>query len=120
MARRQPDHKAGASNGRLAVGVGGPGAIFRPDAAAMGFDDLFRDRQPQPGILSETLVRPVGVKALEDSLQRILANSRPIVIDDDVDLRSQAPADDRTLPPAVENDWALTSRLEITWPSREL
>ena len=25
----------------------------------------------------------------------------------------------RTLPPGSENDWALTSRLEITWPSRE-
>ena len=26
------------------VGIGGAGAIFRPDAAAMGFDDLFGDR----------------------------------------------------------------------------
>jgi len=39
----------------------------------VGLYDLFRDRQPQPGILAKTLMRPVGVKPLEDSLQRILA-----------------------------------------------
>ena len=78
----------------LALGVDGTGAILRPDAPAMGFDDLFRDRQPQSGILPKALMRPVGVEALEDALQRILANARPVVIDHDFDFRAHAAADD--------------------------
>src|SRR5258707_15716647 len=39
----------------------------------------------------------VGVEALEESLQRILANPRPIVIDDDLDFRFHAAAYDAYL-----------------------
>src|SRR5665647_3427491 len=78
--RGQPEHEAGAGNGRLAIGIERTWAVLRPDAPAMRLDDLFRDRQTQSGILPKALMRPVGVEALEDSLQRILANSRPVVI----------------------------------------
>ncbi len=39
-------------------------------------------------------MRPVGVEALEDPLQRVVANTRPVVIDHDLDFRSQSAADD--------------------------
>src|SRR3981081_2007106 len=80
--RGQPDHKVRPCNRRFAIGACGTGAILRPDAPAMGLDDLFRDRQPQSGILPKALVRAIGVEALEDPLQRILANSGSVVIDD--------------------------------------
>src|ERR1700755_3605328 len=67
--RGQADHEARARLGGLALGGDRAGAVFRPDAAAMGLDDLLRDREPEPGILSKTLMRPVGVKTLEDALQ---------------------------------------------------
>src|SRR3954451_17247225 len=83
--RGQPHHEARAGHAGLAVGVDGTGAILGPDAAAMGFDDLFRNRQAQSGVLTKTLMRAVGVKALEDFLQRVLANAGAVVIDDDLD-----------------------------------
>ena len=63
----------------------------------MGLDDLLGDRQAKAGILAKALVRPVGVEALENPLQRILANARPVVIDDDFDFRLDAAADDAHL-----------------------
>src|SRR3977135_1011273 len=90
---RQPHHEAHASNPRFAVGAERPRAVLRPDAPAMRLDDLFRDRQPQPGILPKPLMRPVGVKTLEDSFQRILADPRPIVVDDDFNFRLRPAAD---------------------------
>src|SRR5260370_6728532 len=92
--RGQPDHKARPRNRGRAIGAGAACAILRPDASAMRLDDLFRDRQPQSGVLPEPLMRPVGVEAFEDPLQRILANPRPIVVDDDLDFRSHAAAYD--------------------------
>src|SRR5216684_1739631 len=91
--RGQPDHKARPRNRGRAIGAGAACAILRPDASAMRLDDLFRDRQPQSGVLPEPLMRTVGVEAFEDSLQRILANPRPIVVDDDLDFRFHAAAD---------------------------
>ena len=38
----------------------------------MGLDDLFGDRQAKTGILAEALMRPVGVKALEDPSNKSL------------------------------------------------
>jgi hypothetical protein len=67
----------------------------------MRFDDLLGDRQAETRVLAKALMRPVGVEALEDALQR---------------MRRQVT---RTLPPGVEKDCALDSKLEITWPSRE-
>src|ERR1700730_7504074 len=95
--RGQPDHKARARNRRFAIGAGRACEILRPDAPAMRLYDLFRDRQPEPVILAKALMRPVSVKPLEDSLQRILANPRPIVIDRDLDFRSGAAAHDAHL-----------------------
>ena len=105
----------------FAVGVGRTGAVLRPDPPAMGLDDLLGDRQPEPGILPKALMRPVGVEALEDPLQRIRRGSpgrrrRP---------RSRFPIarGGRRCAPCrrrSENDWALSSRLEITCPSREI
>jgi len=86
----------------------------------MGLDDLLRDRQPQPGILAETLMRPVGVKALEDPLQRILANSRPTFIMRIFNFRSPRRQTMRTLPAGPrKRDWRYQAGWRITWPSRE-
>src|SRR3954447_17033364 len=79
----QPHHKARAGHGGLAVGADRTGAILGPDAAAMGFDDLLRDRQAQAGVLPKTLMRAVGVKALENFLQRVLADTGAVIIDND-------------------------------------
>src|SRR5260370_8545725 len=95
--RGQPDHKARPRNRGLAIEADAACAILRPDASAMRLDDLFRDRQLQSGVLPKPLMRPVGVKAFEDPLQRILANPRPIVVDDDLDFRSHAAAHDAYL-----------------------
>jgi len=42
-------------------------------------------------------VRAVGIKPLENSLQGIVADARPVVIDHDLDFRSLAAADDANL-----------------------
>ena len=60
----------------------------------MGCDDLLGDRQPQPGILSEALMRPVSVETLEDLVQCLRAHARPVVVDDDLDLVLQAAGGD--------------------------
>src|SRR5258708_14500347 len=101
--RGQPDHKARPRNGGLAIGAGAACAILRPDASAMRLDDLFRDRQPQSGVLSKPLMRPVGVKAFKDPVQRILSNPRPIVVDSDLDFRSHPAQHDAYLPTASGN-----------------
>src|SRR3954453_17513653 len=95
--RGQPDDEARSRNRRFALCADRTCAVLRPDAPAMRLDDLFRYRQSQSGILPKPLMRPVGVEALENPLQRILANARPVVIDDDFDLRLDAAADDAHL-----------------------
>src|SRR5271169_1481222 len=92
--RRKPDYKARACDRRFAVRAERPYAVLGPYPSAMGLHDLFGDRQPETRILAKTLVRPVGVEALEDPLQRILANPRSIVVDDDFNVGSHAPACD--------------------------
>src|SRR3954471_7501210 len=64
-------------------------AILRPHAAAMRFDDLFGDRETKSGILPEALMRPIGVEALEDFIERILAYAGPVIVDDDFDIALQ-------------------------------
>ena len=76
--------RAPATEGSLSARVG-TGTVLRPDPSAMRFDDLLRNRQPEAGVLSKALMRPVGVEALEDALQRVVANPGPVVIDDDFD-----------------------------------
>src|ERR1700750_3189766 len=73
--RGQPHHEARAGHRGLALGADRTGAILGPDAAAMGFDDLLRNRQAEAGILAKTLMRTVGIKALEDLFQRVLADA---------------------------------------------
>src|SRR5438552_429375 len=63
------------------------------DSTAMRLDDLPRDGQPEPGILSEALLRPVGVEAVEDFFERIGSNARTVIVDHDLDLVAQPPAD---------------------------
>src|SRR5258708_20227528 len=101
--RGEPDPKARPRNRGLAIEADAACAILRPDASAMRLDDLFRDRQPQSGVLPKPLMRPVGVKAFEDPLQRILANPRPIVVDSDLDFRSHPAQHDAYLPTASGN-----------------
>src|SRR5205085_6872840 len=47
---RQADQKTRAADHPLGVGP-----VLRPDPAAMRLDDLFRDRQPEPGMRAEFL-----------------------------------------------------------------
>ena len=62
--------------------------------AAMGLDDLLGDRQAEPGILPEALMRPVGVEALEDLLERVRADAGAVVVDHDLDLVLEPAAGD--------------------------
>src|SRR5947209_13371220 len=89
--RGQPHHKARAGHGGLAVGADRTGAILGPDASAMGFDDLLRDRQAETGVLPKPLMRAVGVKALKNFLQRVLADARTVIVDNDLDFGAHAP-----------------------------
>ena len=79
------------------------------------------DRQAEAGILAEALMRPVGVEALEDLLERVGADARA---------RRRRPRSrsrscrrrqmTRTLPPWRENELRVVDAdCEITWPSRE-
>ena len=58
----------------------------------MRLDDLLGDRQSQAGILAETLMRPVGVEALENPLERVRTDPGAVVVDDDLDAVSQSSA----------------------------
>src|SRR3954465_7314181 len=60
----------------------------------MGFDDLLADRKAEAGILAERLMRAVGVETLENLINRIGIDARPIVVDNDLDLVLQPPAVD--------------------------
>src|SRR3712207_2081615 len=92
-ARRQADDEAGAQPGRLPVLVRRPGPVLGPDGAAMGLDDLARDRQAEARILAEALVRPVGVEALEHPVEGMGLDARPVILDDRLHLQP-APAQD--------------------------
>src|SRR5581483_8199892 len=81
----------------MAVGIDRTRPVFGPDPPAMGVDDLLGNRQAEAGVLAESLVRPIGVEALEDALQGVLANARTIVVDQDLDLGADAPAGDAHL-----------------------
>jgi hypothetical protein len=60
----------------------------------MRFDDVLGDRQPEARILSERLMRPVRIEALEDLLPHFLGHAGSVVVDDDLDLAAQSPARD--------------------------
>src|SRR3954452_4590384 len=90
--RRQSEDEAGSSRGRIAVGIDRARPVLGPDPPAMGVDDLLGDREPETGILAEALMRPVGVEALEDTLQGVLANARTVIVDRDLDLGAHPPA----------------------------
>ena len=86
----------------------------------MGLDDLLGDRQTETGILPEALFRPVGVEALEDLVERFWLDAWPVIVDQDFHLAlSSRRQVMRTVPPAGENERALSTRLLTTWPMRE-
>jgi len=58
---RQPHREACAEHYGRAL-RGRPNAVLGPDAAAMRLDDMLGDGEPEARILSEGLVRPVGVE----------------------------------------------------------
>src|ERR1700722_8508845 len=88
------DHKAGAAHRCFAAFASRADAILSPDLAAMGLDDLLGDRQAQARILAKALMRPVGIETLEDPGERVLANPRTIIVDDDLDVQASPPARD--------------------------
>ncbi len=94
-------------------------AIFNADRAAVRFDDLLGDRQAKPGILAEALFRPVGIETLEDFIERFRRipgpSSSTRISTSPRTLRQVI----RTVPPAGENERALSIRLLTTWPILE-
>src|SRR5205807_357928 len=65
-----------------ATGTAGP--VLGPDAAAMRFDDLLRDRQPEPRMGAELLPGwPLAVEPVEDSGQLVRRDAGPLVLDGD-------------------------------------
>src|SRR5688572_16701393 len=90
--RRQPYGKTCTENRRRPILRGGDArAVLGPNASTVGFDDLLRDRQSQPGVLSKALVWPVGIKALEYSFKRIRPDARPVVVHHDFHFIAQTP-----------------------------
>jgi hypothetical protein len=92
LHRRQPNHKAGTENAflgsrivTLAVAAGLPWRhpVLCQQPAIVGFDDLLGDRQAKTRVLAEILVGPVGLEPLEDFLDCIGSDARPVVIDCD-------------------------------------
>src|SRR5262249_56142346 len=51
--------------------------------AVMSLHDLLRDRQAQPRVLTEILLRAISIKPLEDLIDRIRPDAGTIVIDGD-------------------------------------
>src|ERR1700756_5078854 len=94
---RQPDHKARAGDGGLAIRALPADTVLGPDTPAMRLDDLLGDREPEAGVLAKTLMRPVGVEALEHALQRVGADAGAVVVDHDLDLGAHAAAEDAHL-----------------------
>src|SRR5262249_20996175 len=93
--RGQSDDEASAQYARLAAAVRSEAdAVLSADASTVRLDDLARNGKPEAGILSEPVVRPVGVEAIEDFLERVRANAGPVVVDHDGDLIAPAPARD--------------------------
>src|ERR1700761_6818941 len=92
--RRQPYDESCAGDRRQALFVHRSGPVLGPDAPAMGLDDLLGDRQSKPRILAEALMRAVGIEALEDPQQSVLADAGTVVVDHDLDLGADAATGD--------------------------
>ena len=95
-------------------------AVARPDAAAVGVDDLARDAQAEPGVLADRAVglRPVGIEALEDVLELVRGMPGP---SSSTTISISAPtrrALTVTAPSSGEKEMALSSRLVMTRPRR--
>ena len=57
--------------------------VASPNAAAMSFNNLARDRQAQTRILTEALAWSVRVKSLKNTLERMWRDARPVIVDSD-------------------------------------
>jgi hypothetical protein len=86
--RPDPDNKARTKNDRRAVPRRRE-PVHRADTAAMRLDDLARNRKPKSRILAKALIRPVGIKTLEDALEGIGWNAGAVVIDNDLETLGQ-------------------------------
>src|SRR5205807_10081908 len=76
---RQADQKARSADHPVGVGP-----VLRPDTAAMRLDDLFRDRQPEPGMRAEFLASgPLAVETVEDRGQLVLGDAGALVFNRD-------------------------------------
>src|SRR5262245_65067146 len=64
--------------------------VLGADGAAVGFDDLARDGEAKAGVLAEARLRPVGIEALENALQRVRRDAGPVVVGDDLDVLADA------------------------------
>ena len=49
----------------------------------MGLHDLTRNREPKARVLAEALIRPIGIKALENAFERVRRDPGTVIIDGD-------------------------------------
>src|SRR5205823_5718785 len=70
LERREAHHEVRAQYLGAVRSLGHADAILGANAPAMGFNDLARDGKSKPGVLAKALMRPVGIKALKDALDR--------------------------------------------------
>src|SRR5262245_8277524 len=68
---RQSHREARSQHVRRAVGAGRTDAVLEPQPAAMGLDDLLGDREAEPRILAEVLMRAIGVETVENLVERV-------------------------------------------------
>src|SRR5687767_987113 len=64
--------------------------VLGPDTAAMGLHDLLGDAQAQTRILAEIAFRPVGVEAVENLVEILGPDARPIVLDAKLDIAARS------------------------------
>ena len=77
---------------------------------AMRLDDLPGNRQAEPGILAEALVGPIGVETLENPLEGMGGNARPIVVDADLETVARRLVRGLAGPRAAQRDPDLAAR----------
>ena len=81
----QPDRQARAKHVSFFILGDDAGAIARRYASAVRFDDLARNRQPKAGILAKSLVWPVRIESIKNSLESVSGNARAVVVDGDLE-----------------------------------
>ena len=86
IAGRRTMKRAPSTAGGSPGAAGSPSRFSTQMRPSWRLDDLLGDRQAEAGVLSEAVVRAVGVEALEHLVDRVRLDARTVVVDDDLDL----------------------------------